>query len=260
MGEVAGGESDGGRELLHVEEVASFLDVGPVTIYRWCREGRLPCLKIGRSWRIRRESLEEFLRQSERSTTITGQLRGFLTVPDNLIAIAQTPELLHRLDAAFFLVGEARGGVMVKFYGGQEASGEDLRADLVNKGVDVGRLEREGRMRFSAEEDPLEGREELLNELVEEQAKDGRALWVSFDWSKNVDLETALEQQAALTDLIDSSQLVVKTAVLEDAIESWAPATLRRAQATHSGAIWLSEAGLVTSRLVPVSPGPGGSL
>lgn len=111
--------SNGTKDLLDVEEVASFLDVGPVTIYRRCREGRLPCLKIGRSWRIRREALEEFLRQSERSTTVVGQLSSFITVPDNLIAITQTPDLLHRLDATFFLVGESRGGMMVKLHGGQ---------------------------------------------------------------------------------------------------------------------------------------------
>jgi excisionase family DNA binding protein len=251
MSEVAGN----GKELLHVEEVASFLDVGPVTIYRWCREGRLPCLKIGRSWRIQREALEEFLRQSERSTSITGQLRSFLTVPDNLIAVAQTPDLLHRLDAAFFLVGEARGGMLVKFYGGQGISERELRTDLMRKGLEVDRLEKAGRLRFSAEKDPLEGREALLRELVEQQAEEGRTVWISFDWSKSVDLETALDQQAALMDLVYASRLVVKTAVLENAIETWAPATLRRAQATHSGTIWLSEAGLAMSRLVPVSSG-----
>ncbi len=243
----------GAKDLLDVEEVASFLDVGPVTIYRWCREGRLPCLKIGRSWRIRREALEEFLRQSERPTTTVGQLSTFLTVPDNLIAIAQNLDMLHVLDAAFFLVGEARGGTLVKFYGGQGISEKELRTDFMRKGVDVGRLEGEGRFRFSAEKDPLDGRKDLLQKLVEEQAEEGRTVWVSFDWSKSVDLDTALEQQAALSEVIDTSQLVVKTAVLESAIESWAPATLRRAQATHAGTVWLSEAGLMMSRLVPVS-------
>ena len=53
--------SDWRGELLGVAEVAEYLGVGTVTVYRWCREGRLPCLKVGRSWRIRREALEDFL-------------------------------------------------------------------------------------------------------------------------------------------------------------------------------------------------------
>lgn len=117
-----------------------------------------------------------------------------------------------------------------------------MRTDLMEKGVDIDRLENEGRLRFSAEEDPLDGRKDLLQQLVEEQAEAGRTLWVSFDWSKSVDLGIALEQQTALADLTNASQFVVKTAVLESAIEGWAPATLRRTQATHSGTIWLSEA------------------
>jgi predicted site-specific integrase-resolvase len=48
-----------------------------VTIYRWCREGRLSCLKIGKSWRIRREALEDFLGRAERSATFVEQLRSY---------------------------------------------------------------------------------------------------------------------------------------------------------------------------------------
>jgi excisionase family DNA binding protein len=97
------------EELLGVEEVAEYLGVGQVTVYRWCREGSLPCLKIGRCWRVRRDALAEFVRKSERSETLTGRLRAFLEVPDNVMAIAQNRELMHKMDAAFFRVGEARG-------------------------------------------------------------------------------------------------------------------------------------------------------
>ena len=102
--------SDRRKELLGVAEVAEYLGVGAVTVYRWCREGRLPCLKVGRSWRIRREALEDFLRRGERAATLVGQLRGFLGVPDCVIAVAETPELLHQLDAAFMQVGRRAGG------------------------------------------------------------------------------------------------------------------------------------------------------
>jgi excisionase family DNA binding protein len=103
------------KELLSAEDVAELVGIKESTVWRWCREGRLPCLKVGKHWRVRREALEDFLEQSERSTTLVGQLGSFLQVPDNVLAIAQNIDILHRLDAAFFRVGEARGGLLVKF-------------------------------------------------------------------------------------------------------------------------------------------------
>src|SRR5918997_4265304 len=102
-------------QLLGTEEVAEYLGVGPVSVYRWCREGSLPAVKIGRRWRVRREALEEFVRKSERSETLTGRLGAFIEVPDNLLMIAQDLELMTRLDAAFFRVGVARGGAPAQY-------------------------------------------------------------------------------------------------------------------------------------------------
>lgn len=56
------------------EKVSRVLGVGGVTVWRWCREGSLPCLKIGRRWRVRRSALEEFVRKSERSETLVAGL------------------------------------------------------------------------------------------------------------------------------------------------------------------------------------------
>jgi len=95
------------KDLLSAEDVARYFGVGQMTVYRWCKEGRLRCIKLGKHWRIRREALEDFLRQHEHSTTLVGQLGSFLRVPDNVLAIAQNIDILHRLDAAFFRVGEA---------------------------------------------------------------------------------------------------------------------------------------------------------
>src|SRR5215203_3344745 len=101
------------KDLLSAEDVARYFGVGQMTVYRWCKEGRLQCIKVGKHWRIRREALEDFLRHHEHSTTLVGQLSSFLQVPDNVLAIAQNIDILHRLDAAFFRVGEARGGLLV---------------------------------------------------------------------------------------------------------------------------------------------------
>ena len=128
------------KDLLSVEDVAGYLGVGDVTVYRWCREGRLPCLKIGKSWRIRRAALEDFLRQGERAATLVGQLRSFLRVPDNVIGITQNLDLLHRLDVAFFGVGEARDGLLVKYVGGEpQTSVDELRAEFERNGLNVAR-------------------------------------------------------------------------------------------------------------------------
>jgi hypothetical protein len=104
------------------------------------------------------------------------------------------------------------------------------------------------------EEDPLEGREEVLGRLVEERASKGRTVWASFNWVKQVDLDTALEQQERLTEIVDARQLVVKSAALEEAIDEWSSAELRRAQSSHSATILASESGLSLSRATPMPP------
>ncbi len=237
-----------------VAEVADYLGVGTVTVYRWCREGRLPCLKVGRSWRIREEALEDFLGRSERPATLVGQLRGFLGVPDCVIAVAETPELLHQLDAAFMKVGEARGAMLVKFHGGEAESAEELRAAMERNGLDATRLEEEGRLLMVAE-DPAEERADGLRRVLEGETADGRTVWASFNWTKRLDVDRAIAQQEALTELADARQLVIKTAVLERVADGWDAGERRRAQASHSGTISLSEAGLSLARVTPLSPG-----
>jgi excisionase family DNA binding protein len=240
------------KELLAAADVAGILGVKETTVYRWCKEGKLPCLKVGKHWRIRREALEDFLKSSERPRTLVRQLDAFLREPDNVLAIVQSIDILHRLDAAFFRVGEARGGLLVKFYAGEEYSEEELTADLQRNGLEARRLQRERRLFMRPEEEPLGGtRGEQLGRLIEE-AGAGRTVWASFNWVRPVELQTALEQQARLTELLDASQLVVKTAALEEAIDEWPASQLRRVQSMHSAIILASEEGLSLSRATPM--------
>jgi excisionase family DNA binding protein len=240
------------KDLLSAEDVARYFGVGQITVYRWCKEGRLRCIKLGKHWRIRREALEDFLSQHERPTTLVGLLSSFLQVPDNVLAIAQNVDILHRLDAAFFRVGEAQGGLLVKFYGGEEKSEDELSARFEKNGLEVDRLEREGRFLTRAEEDPLYGRGDALGRLIEEEAGEGRTVWASFDWARQVDLSTALEQQERLTELIDSRQLVVKMATLEEVIDQWPSSALRQGHSLHSGVILASESELSMCRARPM--------
>ena len=240
-------------ELLAATDVAAMIGVKETTVYRWCKEGKLPCMKVGKHWRIRREVLEDFLKRSERPRTLVGQLDSFLRVPDSVLAIAQNIYILHRLDTAFFRVGEARGGLLVKFYGGEDKPGEELLASFERNGLEAKRLKREGQLLMREEEEPLdETREDQLVRLLAEEASEGRIVWASFNWVRQVDLETALEQQKRLTELVDTRQLVVKTAALEEAIDEWPSSMLRRVQSAHSAIILASEEGLSLSRATPM--------
>jgi len=225
------------------------------TVYRWCSEGKLPCLKIGYHWRIRRGVLEDFLRQSERPRTLVGQLSSFLRVPDSVLGIAQNTDILHRLDAAFFRVGEARGGLLIKFYAGEEHSEEELLLDFVQNGLEASRLKRQGRLLMRAEEEPSSGsRWRQLAQLIEQKGGFGRTVWASFDWVKPIQLETVLEQQRQLSELVDARQLVVKTAAIEEAIDEWKASQLRRVQNMHSAMIVASEEELLLSHATPMPP------
>lgn len=237
------------RDLLTAEEVASYLDVRPVTIYRWCREGRLPCFKVGKSWRIRRAALDEFLRQRERGTSLVGQLRAFLTIPDQIIAITETTDDMHRIDAAFFQVGEVREGLLAKFDAGESLP--TVREGLICHGLDVPRLEREDRLRFFAEPAPL-ARAATLRPQVAAPARAGRPLWVAFNWAEQVDLDAALAQQEELAALAGQSQVVILTQVLAGTADAWPAAARRRLRALHRSLIELSADGLTLSRRTQV--------
>jgi excisionase family DNA binding protein len=240
-------------ELLAATDVASMIGVKETTVYRWCKEGKLPCMKVGKHWRVRREALENFLRESERPRTLVGQLDSFLRVPDSVLAIAQNVNILHRLDAAFFRVGESRDGLLVKFYAGEKHSEEELLSDFERNDLAARRLKREGRLLMRSEEEPLGGtRADQLGRLIEEEGGEGMTVWASFNWVRPVELETALEQQKQLTELVDANQLVVKTAAIEEAIDEWMPSELRRVQSAHSAIILASEEGLALSRATPM--------
>lgn len=245
------GERGDRDELLGVAEVAGYLGVGNVTVYRWCRDGRLPCVKVGRKWRVRRGAISDFLRRGERPDTLEGHLGAFLTVPDNVIGVAQDVELLHGLDTAFFKVGEARGGFLAKFYGGgPEDTAEAARTEMERRGLEAGRLEREGRMVFVDESGAGRSREEELRRMME--AVEGRSVWAAFNWTERSDRDEILRDQRELTRFIEERQAVVKTALLEDTLEDWPPEAQRHFQTWHSGTIWLSREGLSLGRAVPL--------
>jgi hypothetical protein len=103
---------------------------------------------------------------------------------------------MRRLDAAYFRVGEAKGGLLVKFCGDDPTPVNELRGALERDGLGVSRLEGEGRLRFVAERAPAGERIMALRRVLDEEGP-GRPVWASFDWAEGVDLEEALRHQGA---------------------------------------------------------------
>ncbi len=49
--------------LLTVKQVAQYLQLKESTIYSWAQDGKIPAIKIGRTWRFRRADLDDWLEQ-----------------------------------------------------------------------------------------------------------------------------------------------------------------------------------------------------
>jgi len=47
-------------ESYTVEEVAEALKIHPYTVRRLCREGKMPCFKIGGQWRFRKDDIDRW--------------------------------------------------------------------------------------------------------------------------------------------------------------------------------------------------------
>lgn len=47
--------------LIPLSVVAEWLDVSPDLVYRLCRDGRLPGIKVGGLWRFRESDVERYI-------------------------------------------------------------------------------------------------------------------------------------------------------------------------------------------------------
>ena len=102
------------KDLLSAEDVARYFGVGQMTVYRWCKEGRLQCIKLGKHWRIRREALEDFLKQHERPAKLSGELRSFLSTLPTHVAIVDSSGTIVAVNQAWRDFATSNGAVVSK--------------------------------------------------------------------------------------------------------------------------------------------------
>ena len=49
------------QEILTIEELSEYLRIPRSTLYKLCQEGRIPSQKVGRHWRFRKQTIDQWL-------------------------------------------------------------------------------------------------------------------------------------------------------------------------------------------------------
>ncbi len=57
-------QTDDGQ-VMTVQEVARYLRMKPVTVYRHAAQGKLPGFKVGAAWRFKRQTIDRWIAKQE---------------------------------------------------------------------------------------------------------------------------------------------------------------------------------------------------
>ena len=49
------------KQVMNIKEVAQYLGVHPMTIYKFAQKGKIPAFKIGSDWRFHRRYIEGWI-------------------------------------------------------------------------------------------------------------------------------------------------------------------------------------------------------
>jgi len=62
------------EELMTIKDVADFLKVKPVTIYKLVHERKLPGVKISKAWRFKKDMLEKWIDNALRNGEVNPKI------------------------------------------------------------------------------------------------------------------------------------------------------------------------------------------
>ena len=51
------------KEIMTAKEVADYLNIHPLTVHKYAREGKIPAFKIGTDWRFHKKYIERWIRE-----------------------------------------------------------------------------------------------------------------------------------------------------------------------------------------------------
>jgi excisionase family DNA binding protein len=75
-------------KILGVKELAKYLGVAPITVYRKVRDGEIPAIRIGRKWKFSQELIDEWLREKVREKSpvrkrsVLGSIKGNVSLSE----------------------------------------------------------------------------------------------------------------------------------------------------------------------------------
>ena len=59
-------------EVMTIQETSQYLRVPLSSLYKLAQEGKIPCQKVGKHWRFRKESLDSWLEENKASPQYGG--------------------------------------------------------------------------------------------------------------------------------------------------------------------------------------------
>ena len=51
------------KEIMTAKEVAEYLNIHPLTVHKYAREGKIPAFKIGTDWRFHKKYIERWIKE-----------------------------------------------------------------------------------------------------------------------------------------------------------------------------------------------------
>jgi len=63
-------------DVLTIDELSAYLKIPKSTLYKLVREGKVPCQKIGRHWRFRKEAIDRWLEDLPAETSAQAGTHG----------------------------------------------------------------------------------------------------------------------------------------------------------------------------------------
>ena len=51
------------KEIMTAKDVADYLNLHPLTVHRYAREGKIPAFKIGTDWRFHKKYIERWIKE-----------------------------------------------------------------------------------------------------------------------------------------------------------------------------------------------------